>query len=374
MAAQYAATAESPPRGTKQQMYRHLAGFKEAVVKRYPVFALSIFLTALPCAATDNATQYQPPRTPDGQPDLQGVWTNVSLTTLLRSPQFKTNVVTAQEAERIAQRRAATLAKSLEPTDPNAPAPPKGGNVGGYNSYYIDAGNRLARVRGEYRTTWLLDEPDGQLPYSERGRRMFEQKLASVRNNFDGPETRPMAERCIVGFGSTAGPPMINVLYNNHFQIVQTADAVVIHVEMNHDARIVRLNSKRHVHPNIRPWMGDSIGWWEGDTLVVETTNFNPGEELRTNFDQSFYVSQNAKVTERFTRTSPTEISYEFSVDDPATFTKVWRAAMVLNAAQGNIYEYACHEGNYALPGILAGARKAEAEGKRPEGGDGALE
>ncbi len=340
-------------------------------MKRRLTFVSFLFAATATTALADTA--YEPPRTPEGEPDLQGVWTNVSLTTLLRSPQFKTNVVNAEEAERVAQRRAAAMARSLEPTDPNAPAPPKGGNVGGYNSFYGDAGDRLAKVHGEYRTTWLLDEANGQLPYSEQGRLTFQGKLASVRNNFDGPEARPMAERCVVGFGSTAGPPMINVLYNNHYQIVQTANHVVIHVEMNHDARIVRMNAK-HRHPNIRPWMGDSIGWWDGDTLVVETTHFNPGEELRTNFDQSFYISENGKVTERFTRISPTQISYEFSVDDPATFTKVWRAAMVLNAAEGNLYEYACHEGNYALPGILAGARKVEAEGGVADDGDGATE
>ena len=338
-----------------------------------PSLSFAVSLVLLSATAANAQSTYKPPRTSDGKPDLQGVWTNVSLTTLLRSPQFKTDVVSAEEAQRIAQRRAASMAKSLEPTDPNAPAPPKGGNVGGYNSFYGDAGERLAKVKGEYRTTWLIDSVNGQLPYSEQGRRTFDTKLAFVRNNFDGPEARPMAERCVVGFGSTAGPPMINVLYNNNYQIVQTPDAVVIHVEMNHDARIVRMNGK-HLHPNIRPWMGDSIGRWEGDTLVVETTNFNPGEELRTNFDQSFYISKNGKVIERFTRISPTEISYEFSVDDPATYSKVWRAAMVMNAAEGNIFEYACHEGNYALPGILAGARKAEAEGRTADGGDGEIE
>ncbi len=326
------------------------------------VIAISSVLIAASVAPAAADSSYKPPRTSDGKPDLQGVWTNVSLTTLLRTRQFQTNVVSAEEAERIAQQRAAMMQRSLAPTDPNAPAPPKGGNVGGYNSFFTDAGERLAKVRGQYRTTWLLEE-NGQLPYSEEGRRTFQSKLAFTRNNFDGPEVRPMAERCIVGFGSTAGPPMINVLYNNNYQIVQTPDHVVIHVEMNHDARVIRLNGK-HVHPNIRPWMGDSIGWWEGDTLVAETTNFNPGEELRTNFDQSFYISKDAKVIERFTRISPTEIEYEFEVDDPKTFTKVWRGVMVFNAAQGKIYEYACHEGNYALPGILAGARKAEEEGR----------
>jgi hypothetical protein len=315
-------------------------------------------------AANDSgpsALQYKPPRTVDGKPDLQGVWTNVSLTTLLRSPEFKTNSVTAEEADRIARRRATAMAKSLEPTDPKAPAPPKGADVGGYNSFFGDAGERLAKVKGQYRTTWLVDSDTGQLPYSESGRRTFDTQLAFTRNNFDGPEARPMAERCVVGFGSTAGPPMINVLYNNNYQIVQTPNTVVILVEMNHDARVIRMNAK-HLPDSVRPWMGDSIGRWEGDTLVVETTNFNPGERLRTNFSQSFYVSANAKITERLTRVAPKEILYEFAVDDPSTYSKVWHAEMVMNAAEGNIYEYACHEGNYALPGILAGARKTEKE------------
>jgi hypothetical protein len=312
-------------------------------------------------AAENNANVYKPPRTVDGKPDLQGVWTNVSMTTLLRSPQFTTNVVSAAEAKNIQQRRAAAMAKSLEPTDPNAPAPPKGADVGGYNSFFGDSGEQLAKVKGEYRTTWLTNSDNGQLPYSAQGRRVFDTQLAFTRNNFDGPEARPMAERCVVGFGSTGGPPMINVLYNNNYQIVQSKDTVVILVEMNHDARIVRINGK-HRPSEVKTWMGDSIGRWEGDTLVVETINFHPGESLRTNFSQSFYLSANGKVTERFTRTSPTEILYEFTVDDPEIYAKPWNAAMVMSSAEGNIYEYACHEGNYALPGILAGAREAERE------------
>jgi hypothetical protein len=314
-------------------------------------------------AAEKSTGPYKAPRTADGKPDLQGVWTNVSLTTLLRSPQFKSNVVSAAEAENVARRRAVANAKSLEPTDPNAPAPPKGADVGGYNSFYGDSGESLSKVKGQYRTSWLVDSDSGQLPYTEAGRKTFDTQLAFTRNNFDGPEARPMAERCIVGFGSTAGPPMINVLYNNHYQIVQTPDTVIILVEMNHDARIIRMNGK-HLPASVRPYMGDSIGHWEGDTLVVETINFNPGERLRTNFSQSFYLSADARVTERFTRTSATEILYEFAVDDPSIYSKVWHAEMAMNSAQGNIYEYACHEGNYALPGILAGARKAEMESR----------
>ena len=313
------------------------------------------------------AEDYKAPRTSDGAPDLQGVWTNVSLTTLLRSPQFQTNVVTAQAAEAVATQRAAAMEKSLAPTDPNAPAPPVGGNVGGYNSFYGDAGERLARVKGEYRTTWLVEPNNGRLPYSPKGQQIFAAAQALNRDNFDGPEVRPMAERCIIGFGSTGGPPMINVLYNNNYQIVQTPKAVMILVEMNHDARIIRLGGK-HLPPQVRPWLGDSIGHWEGDTLVVETTNFNPGESLRLNFNQSFYISPNGKVIERFTRVGKNEMLYEFAVEDPEIYTQTWRAEMTFNSAPGKVYEYACHEGNYALPGILAGARKEEQEAasKRP--------
>jgi hypothetical protein len=165
---------------------------------------------------------------------------------------------------------------------------------------------------------------------------------------------RSLGERCILSFGSSAGPPMIPLLYNNNYQIVQTKDSVVILVEMVHDARVVRLNSK-HRPASVRTWMGDSIGWWEGETLVVETTNFRP--------DQSFRASsQNLKVTERFTRVDPNQVLYRFTVEDPDTFTRPFSGEVAMNATGEKIYEYACHEGNYALPGILAGARAQEQE------------
>jgi hypothetical protein len=332
-------------------------------MKNYGLLALAGLLISHWAGADD----YKVPRTAEGAPDLQGVWTNVSLTTLLRSQQFKTNVVSREVAEQLAHQRAAQMEKSLAPTDPNSGAPPAGGNVGGYNSFFGDSGDRLARVKGEYRTTWLIDPADGKLPYSPRGEQIFQQAQAIQRENFDGPEVRPMAERCIIGFGSTGGPPMINVLYNNQYQIVQTQDRVVILVEMNHDARVIRVGGK-HLPSQIRPWLGDSVGRWEGVTLVVETTNFNPGESLRLNYTQSFYVSTQGKVTERFKRMAKNEILYEFTVEDPDIYAKPWRAQMVLSATTGKVFEYACHEGNYALPGILAGARKSEADaaGQRP--------
>jgi hypothetical protein len=325
------------------------------------------FAALLAAAATAQAAGYHAPRNGFGQPDLQGTWTNASLTSLQRPAMFKSLTLTEPEAQALEKRRAAVRAAQDRPTDPSAGAPPVANDPGGYNASWTDPGVALGRIDGQVRTSWLVDPANGQLPYSPAGRKAYGEALRKARNSWDGPENRPLGERCILGFGSTAGPPMLNVLYNNNYQIVQSSDAVAILVEMNHDTRIVRLTDRKHPQADIRPWMGDSVGWWEGDTLVVETTNFNPGESLRPYFSNSVFLSPGAKVTERFTRTSPTQILYQFAVDDPATYSQVWKAEMPLNAAKGPVYEYACHEGNYALPGILAGARQAEKEGRKPE-------
>ncbi len=314
-------------------------------------------------AAENGTPGWAVPRTTDGRPDLQGVWTNTSLTTLERGAQFKTATLTPEEAETIARRSAERTAAGARPTDPSSGAPPRGQGVGGYNNVYIDSGSRMATVRGEVRTAWVVDPPDGRLPYTADGRKIYEADLMKRRNTFDGPEIRPLGERCVVGYGSTAGPPMINVLYNNNYQIVQTPDAVMILVEMNHDARIIRMDAAHRTNA-IKPWMGDSVGRWEGDTLVVETVNMHPQESLRTNTNVTFYISPEAKITERFTRVAEDEILYEFSVDDPQIFSKTWRAEMPLRREPGQqVFEYACHEGNYSLPGILAGARADERRG-----------
>jgi hypothetical protein len=303
---------------------------------------------------------YQAPRTSDGKPDLQGFWTNVSLTSLERSGQFKSLVIPEADAKRLEAQRAAADARGSQRTDPNSGAPRAGQDVGGYNNFYVDAGTHYGKIKGEIRSSWIVDPPSGKIPYTPEGKKKFDENLAFVRNTFDGPETRPMAERCLVGFGSTGGPPMINVMYNNTYQFVQTPEYVVIMVEMNHDARIIPLGDTDMQLPQ---WLGRSKGRWEGDTLVVETTNFNPGESLRTFFAQSYMLSPDAKVTERFTRVAGDQILYEFTVNDPKLFSQVWKAEMVFNASKQPSYEYACHEGNYALPGILAGARKNDTLG-----------
>lgn len=330
---------------------------------------ISLAMAALATAAQAQDT-YKAPRNAFGQPDFEGVWTNASLTGLERGPQFKTLTITEAQARTVEQMRAKMMDAQNKPSDPNAGAPKAGDDPGGYNSFWIDAGSRMGRIKGEVRTSWLIDPADGKLPYKPEGWKLYQDTLNKARNTFDGPEARPLGERCILGFGSTAGPPMMNVLYNNHYQIQQAKDHVVIVVEMNHDARIVRLADKRRPPAEMRTWMGDSVGHWEGDTLVVETVGFNPGESLRPYYGSSLFLSQDAKVTERFTRVGKDQILYAFEVDDPTVYSKTWKAEMALNTAPGPVYEYACHEGNYSLPGILAGARKAESEGKAPESVD----
>jgi hypothetical protein len=312
---------------------------------------------------------YTAPRTADGKPDLQGMWSNVSLTSLERPARFKTLAIPDDQAKKIEAQRAAADARGSQRTDPNSGAPKAGQDVGGYNNFYVDAGTSFARIKGEVRSSWIVDPADGRIPYTAAGKKQFDDKLFFVRNTFDGPETRPMAERCLVGFGSTGGPPMINVMYNNTYQFVQTKDYVVILVEMNHDARIIPLTDK--VNESIPQWLGRSKGHYEGDSLVVETTNFNPGESLRTFFANSYLMSPDAKVTERFTRIAKDQILYEFSVDDPKLFSQVWKAEMVFNTSKGAMYEYACHEGNYAMPGILAGARKDDRLGIKTVAAEG---
>jgi hypothetical protein len=336
-----------------------------------PTFRTALLaLSAAALATAASAQAYKAPRNAFGQPDLGGVWTNAAISGLERPAMFKSLTITEDQARAFEARRAAMREAADKPSDPNAGAPPVADDPGGYNAAWTDPGTTLGRIRGEVRTSWIVDPADGKLPYSAQGRKLLGATLSKARNSFDGPESRPLGERCILGFGSTAGPPMLNVLYNNHYEIVQTPDTVAIVVEMNHDARLIRMNDRKHLPAHIRPWMGDSVGWWEGDTLVVETTNFNPGEVLRPYFAATIYISEDAKVTERFTRIAKDQILYEFTVDDPKVFTQAWKAEMPLNAAKGPVYEYACHEGNYSLPGILAGARVSEKEGRAPESVD----
>jgi len=288
---------------------------------------------------------------PDGHPDLQGIWTNATITPLER-PAALSGKPTLTDAE------AAVLEKKsaddLRDADGKSEGPlfaAAGSNgTGAYNMLFIDRGSEFARVDGVKRTSLVIDPPDGRVPPVTAEAR--QRNAANPGNRFDSIKDRPPAERCLLGFGSTSGPPMLPVLYNNNYQIVQTADYVMILVEMVHDARIIRMNGT-HAPPNVRLWLGDSIGRWEGDTLVVDTTNFTN----KTRFRGS---SESLHVIERFTRVDANTILHRAAIDDPSTFTKSWTLEYPFLATPGPIYEYACHEGNYSVTGIMGGARKAE--------------
>ena len=307
-------------------------------------------------------SDWEVPRTASGAPNLQGVWTTATITTLERDPAFGDQlVVSSEEARRLEQTSRFNLLTEAEsaPSDPNRGPPTDGDAEAGYNAFWIDPGSKVAQVNGEYRTSFIIEPSDGRIPYTAAAGRAFSEY--GQNRGFDGPEQRPLGERCMVGFGSSGGPPMLPVLYNNHYQIVQNDDYVLILIEMNHDARIIRLNSE-HMDADYKPWLGDSVGYWDGDILVVETLNFHPQQSFRFALKHSLYLPSTAKVVERFSRTGPDELLYEFTVEDAGAYTQPWRAQIPMRTAAGALYEYACHEGNYALPGILAGARRQELE------------
>lgn len=304
------------------------------------------------------AQDWEMPRTPDGRPDLQGIWSNASQTPMERPAEFGTKgFLTATEAaEQEAQWRS-RIENANADSDPNR-APPTDGNAdAGYNNFWVDRGTNVIEINGEYRTSIVVDPPNGQIPMLEG--RINNSLVAQLRSMpgveaFDGPELRPLGERCLLSFGSSSGPPMLPVMYNNNYQIVQTPDYVMILVEMVHDARIIRIDDAHHAS-DLQKWMGDSVGHWEGDTLVVETINFNKFQSFRN-------TSPQLKVTERFDLIGPDKIRYSFTMDDPQTYARPWTGEVAMNRRpEGDrIYEYACHEGNYAFPGILGGARRLE--------------
>lgn len=330
-------------------------------MKLFPPLAVAplVFsgLLAAPVFATDD---YEPPRMPDGKPRLQGTWTNVSVTDLQRKEGVDKLVLTPEEAAEIEGKDFYNIriAEDAEPNSAEENATLLDGSDllsgGGYNAFWVDPGNHHGVVKGEIRSSWITDPADGRIPFSKAGRERIRQLRDRSRSN-DGPEGRTLSDRCLIGFGGTGGPPMLNVLYNNNYQIVQTQDHIMILVEMVHDARIIRIGDQ-HTPDSVTKWLGDSVGHWEGDTLVVETRNWKAWQANRG----PIYHSGQGWVIERFTRYSDDQIFYEFTVEDPEYYSQPWHGEISFNRAEGPVYEYACHEGNIALPGILHGARVKE--------------
>jgi hypothetical protein len=274
-------------------------------------------------------------------------------------------VLNPQEADRMVNRNMlVVLSRQDQATngqDPNNTKILEDRNADrGYNAFWIDPGTKVATVKGELRSSWITEPATGRIPYKPGAARGGGYAIT----NFDGPETRPMAERCVLSFSGSFGPVMMNGMYNNTFQFVQTPGSVMILVEMNHDVRNIPIVASKAEarHGTVPRWGGDSVGWYEGDTLVVQTTNVHP--------NQRGMISPTGKLTERFTRWDENQIVYAFEVDDPSLYSQVWKGEMALNTGEP-LYEYACHEGNHAMAGILGGARQLESEGKVPGMGPG---
>ncbi len=342
---------------------------------------LSIPLLAQAPATKPPAKPYVAPRTPDGHPDLQGVY-DVATMTPVERPNGVNLILTEKEAAALEQYEADRQVKNDAPLKGDREAPPVGGDTsptksylevlkraGGYNNFWLAGGTKMIIVDGQKRSSLVVDPIDGRVPAMKpEARRRNAAFLAGAVSPdaaegaasgppgaFDGPELRPLAERCLLGFGSTSGPPTLpNYFYNNLKQIVQTPTSVMILNEMVHDARVIRIGGP-HLPPTIRKWMGDSVAHWDGDSLVIDTTNFTNKTQFRGSSDQ-------LHVVERLTRTGPGTLLYRFTVEDPLTWDSAWTGEYPWNATAENLYEYACHEGNYSLGGMLRGARAKEAE------------
>ena len=335
------------------------------------LLGISLALVSIATYANDE------PRTADGKPDLSGTYNVATLTPFQRPTAFGDNLyLTKEQGEKMAADEAERMAAAGRQSNPDRDAPPEGGdgspgaagNVGGYNAFWIDRGNDGFTVDGKFRTSILIDPPDGRMPpmtedaleksQAQRGRRQPNSGTAwwlAVAGDgpYDGPERLGLSERCITGF--TGATPTFPSLYNNFKRIVQSEHSVMIMLEMVHDARVVRMNAE-HIPAHITRWMGDSIGWWDGDTLVVDTTNFHPLSR------QGRGGSEDMHVIERFKRMDDGNLSYTFTVEDASVWTKPWTGEYVWSSTDDKVYEYACHEGNYSMGGILRGARILESE------------
>jgi hypothetical protein len=315
-------------------------------VKACCVFLAGLWF-GLPAVAqtTSPGKNWVVPRTPDGKPDFEGVWTNVTLTPLERPRELGDKAFfTKDEAARYEK-------ETVERNNADRRDGPADADVSrAYNDFWWDRGTRVVPT---LRTSLVIDPPDGRVPaLTPEAQKRATERLAQRRAHpADGPADRSLSERCILW--PTAGPPMLPSFYNNNYQIVQGPGYVTVVVEMIHDARVIPTDGRPHLPAGIRQWMGNPVGHWEGDTLVVDTTNFTG----KTNFRGA---DENLHLIERFTRMGVDQIMYEFTVDDPTAFIRPWSAQIPMTRTKGPLLEYACNEGNYAMEGILQGARREE--------------
>ncbi|MBV9503912.1 MAG: hypothetical protein JO323_02795 [Acidobacteriia bacterium] len=331
----------------------HFAVCAAALVYVCPAGAQNLSGTTKKAAA---AGQWHASRTPDGQPDLQGVWDAASMTPLERPLELgKKEFYSPEEAAAYEKKRAGE--QNRDRRDGSAEA-----DLGrAYNDAWYDRGAHLASDR---RTSRLIDPPDGRFPpmTPEAMKKYKETQAWLAQHADDGPETRPLPDRCLVF--SQSGPPFLPGNYNNLYQIVQTPGEVVVLSEMGHQARTIPLTngkaSPASLPESFRQWAGVSVGHWEGETLVIETTHFRTGPQSRFGVQYDGMTDENLRVTERLTRTGPHTLTYRATVVDPSVYTRPWTVEFPMERTENAVYEYACHEGNYGLAGILSGARAQE--------------
>ena len=316
------------------------------------LIAFALLMTATLAGQTKNWT---PPRTPDGKPDLQGIWTNSTYTPLERPNNITKEFYTKEEAAEIEKRAATEEGEQTEPgTIPDVH----------YDFSQFGLDRNQSTLASNLRTSLIVDPSDGKLPpLTAEGRERAAERAerAKLVGRWDSAQSNDLDDRCLIFAG--AGPPMLPQGYNSNYQIVQAPGYVMILFEMAHDVRIIPLDNRPHLSGNVRQWTGDSRGHWEGDTLVVETTNFNGKNPLRGS-------TENMRVIERFTRVDADTISYKFTIEDPSTWTRSWSGELPLKKTIGPLFEHACHEGNYGLYNTLVGARleeKKAAEGATKE-------
>jgi hypothetical protein len=326
--------------------------FASTVARALTVVVVS--LAAAPVAGQPRpaaSKKWTPPRTPDGQPDLQGIWTNATITPFERPKELAgKEFFTEQEAAEYEKRIVTEGNRDRRGSDADADL------KGAYNELWFDRGAKVVPSR---RTSLIVDPPDGKIPpLTPEAQKIAAAREEIARRPPEGPEDLPLLVRCLVW--PTVGPPMLPTAYNNNYQILQSPGYVTILTEMIHDVRIIPLDGRPHIPENIRQWLGDSRGHWEGNTLVVDTTNFTG----KTHFSDS---DRNLHLIERFSRADANTILYQFTVDNPTAFTLPWKGEIPLTKAPGPIFEYACHEGNYSMENMLKGARAQEKEAARKD-------
>jgi hypothetical protein len=283
------------------------------------------------------------------RPNFDGIWNSATTTPLERPAQLKDKAFFTPEEAAAWERQVTGRNQST------------GTGIGTYNTVFREFGTRTVKT---LRTSIITDPPDGRIPaLTPAAAEVKRRRLAGIKNPASAQETG-LQDRCLAMV--TAGPPMLPYSYNSNYQIIQSADSIVIHVEMIHDTRIVRLDGRPHLPSSIRLWKGDSVGRWEADTLVVDTTNFNDGGGFYGDAGGNFGWDQNLHLVERFSLLDKDTLLYRFEIDNPTAFTQPWKGELTMTRSPGPMYEFACHEGNYALPNMLNGERVIERQSSSP--------